>query len=213
MRRLIKMMFKLKHPSTAGPSAAPAVWGALDPETAIRVALERSDNQAALDLLVRTYGSMVRRYCTRMVRDEVLADDLCQTVFLQAYEGLPRLNRKASIRSWLFSIAHHRCLDATKVNRRWQKRFELPGELPDGTERAASVDELMVQQSFIEALRTCRDELPSEERNAVLLRYVEGLTYAEMSRICQEPITTLRERVARGVMRLAKLLTAKGYRP
>jgi RNA polymerase sigma-70 factor (ECF subfamily) len=207
------MMFKIKQPSTAGPGAAPAVWGALDPEAAIRAALERNDHQGALDLLVRAYSSMVRRYCSRMIRDEALADDLCQTVFLQAYEGLGRLHSGTRIRSWLFSIAHHRCLDASKVNRRWQKRFELLGDMPDGTERAASVDELMVQQSFIEALRTCRDELPSEERTAVLLRYVEGLTYAEMSRICKEPIATLRERVARGVMKLAKLLTARGYRP
>ena len=209
----MEVMFKIKQPSTAGPSTATAVWGALDPDAAVRAALERNDHQGALDLLVRTYGSMVRKYCSRMVRDQALADDLCQTVFLQAYEGLGKVHSKTSIRSWLFSIAHHRCLDATKVNRRWQKRFELLGDMPDGTERAASVDELMAQQSFIEALRTCRDELPSEERNAVLLRYVEGLTYAEMSRICKEPIATLRERVARGVMRLARLLTARGYKP
>jgi RNA polymerase sigma-70 factor (ECF subfamily) len=207
------MVFKIKQPSTAGPGAAPGLWGALDPDAAIRDALDQNDHQGALDVLVRAYGPTIRRYCTRVMRDQAVADDICQTVFMQAYEGLGRLAKKTSIRSWLFSIAHHRCLDASKVNRRWQKRFELLGELPDGSERAASVDELMAQQSFIEALRTCRDELPSEERSAVLLRYVEGMTYAEMSRICNEPIATLRERVAKGVMRLAKLLVEKGYTP
>lgn len=207
------MVFKIKQPSTAGPSAALGVWGSIDPDAAIRDALERNDHQGALDLLVRTYGTTVRRYCSRITRDPALADDLCQTVFMQAYEGLGRLTKKTSIRSWLFSIAHHRCLDAAKVNRRFQRRFELAGEMPDGASRADSADELMVQQSFIEALRTCRDELPEAERSAVLLRYVEGLTYSEMSRISKEPIATLRERVARGVMRLAKLLTEKGYTP
>lgn len=207
------MVFKIKQPSAAGPPGAPGIWGSLDPDAAIRAALDRNDHKGALDLLVRTYGPMVRRYCSRVTRDEEVAEDLCQTVFMQAYEGLGRLNKKTSIRSWLFSIAHHRCLDATKVSRRFQRRFELFGDMPDGESRAASVDELMIQRSFIEALRTCRDELPAEERSAVLLRYVEGMTYSEMSRVCQEPAGTLRERVARGVMRLAKLLSEKGYTP
>ena len=89
-----------------------------DPEAEILAALARGDRRGALALLVRDLGAPVYRYCRQMVEDDAIADDVQQTVFAQVYEHLGTFERRASIRSWVFTIAHHRGLDALKASRR-----------------------------------------------------------------------------------------------
>ena len=108
-----------------GPRAAPSPGPG--PEQDALAALDRGSSAEALTVLMRVYGSRpVYRYCRQMVADDDLAQEVHQMTFIQAYEGLARFGRRSSLRTWLFGIARHRCLDLLKSNRRRRSRSREP---------------------------------------------------------------------------------------
>jgi RNA polymerase sigma-70 factor (ECF subfamily) len=169
--------------------------------------LDRGDARAALTSLMTAYGTPVYRFCRQMLRDEALTDDVHQQVFVQAYRDLPRFERRSALRTWLFGIARHRCLDAIKVQGRRDRRFPLDDE--PGATRAApepsAIDQLSLAQ-LAEALERCLDELAPATKSAVLLRYREGLRFDEMSVAAAEKAGTLQARVARALPVLRRCL-------
>jgi RNA polymerase sigma factor (sigma-70 family) len=182
-------------------------------EGEILSALERGDHTAALRLLMRDYGTAVYRYCRQMVEDADLADEAHQMTFVQAYEGLPHFAGRSSLRTWLFGIARHRCLDLLKIHRRRRKRFQLMDELPDQPAPVETVEEHLTGRSRISALGQCLRELAPHIRTAVLLRFQQGVTYEEMAVLEGERPATLQARVARALPVLRRCLERKGAAP
>ena len=186
------------------PALPPRSEGDLERE--VLRALDRADRDKALSLLMQGYGRPVYRYCRRMLADAELTDDVHQLVFVQAYEGLRSFGRRSSLRTWLFGIAHNRCLDALKIGRRRQRRFSLTDELPETPEPAATVEEKLTERSRAWGLSRCLQALAPRIREAVLLRYQQEITYEEMARLTGERPATLQARVARALPVLRRCL-------
>jgi RNA polymerase sigma-70 factor (ECF subfamily) len=184
----------------------------LDPDGQALAALARGDRQGALAILMKAYGGAIYRYCHRLLRSRTLADDVHQLVFVQAFEGLGEFSGTSTFRPWLYAIANHRCLDALKVRRRWFTRFVLRDDPPEAPDPCPSSEDQMVARTLSEALEACLGKLQPHVRIAVVLRYQEGFTYEQMSRICNERPATLQARVARAMPLLRQCLEMKGIR-
>lgn len=167
-------------------------------EAAIHTALAAHDYRTAVTKLMKLYGQPVYRYCRQMLGDAARADDVHQQVFIEAYRDLPGFQGRSSLRTWVFGIARHRCLDALKGDRRWNERYKQdePGDPPD-TAPAAGVR--IDDERLAAALAECIDTLAPATRMVVLLRYQEGFTFEQMADICRERAGTLQQRVARAM--------------
>jgi len=176
----------------------------------VLAALRKGDRDAALRLLMQAYGTPVWRYCRQMLGDADLAQEAQQMTFVQAYEGMSRFAGRSSLRTWLFGIAHHRCLDLLKTSRRRKKRFAPLDGLPDQPAPAASAEDLLAGRSRTRALERCLSELAPHVRTAVLLRFQQGVTYEEMARLEGERPATLQARVARALPVLRRCLERGG---
>lgn len=173
-------------------------------------ALDRGDRKGALTVLMEAYGTSVYRYCRQMVVDADLAEDVHQMTFVQAYESLGRFARRSSLRTWLYGIARHRCLDALKTTRRRRARFELVEELPEEPDSREHPEERLTARSLSTALEECLRQLAPRIRTAVLHRYQDGFSYPEMARICRERAATLQARVARALPGLRRCIEQQG---
>ena len=178
----------------------------LDPEAEALAATAQRDWRRALTVLMEAYGNDLYRHCRQVVGDDALAEDVHQIVFVQAYRDLPRFHGRSSLRTWLYGIARHRCLDALKMSRRRRRRFLAQRELPDVIDPAAGADAGVRAAELERALM----ELPPKVRIAVLLRYQDGLSYEEMAEVCGERAPTLQARVARALPRLRLCLEPRG---
>ena len=184
--------------------------GVPDPEHEVLAALDRADRDQALSVLMRLYGVPLYRFCREMVADPDLAEDVHQMTFVQAYEGLPRFGRRSSLKSWLFSIARHRCLDALKMDRRRKRRFEAMDELPERPVAQPSALEELSQGTRTRALEVCLGKLAPRIRETLLLRFQQGLSYPEIARLVKERPPTLQVRVARALPVLRRCLESQG---
>jgi RNA polymerase sigma-70 factor (ECF subfamily) len=193
--------------AAAAPAAAEARAAS---EAPVLAALDAGDVRGALTLLVRELGTPVYRYCRQMVGDDALADDVHQAVFVKVFEHLGRFERRASLRSWVFSIAHNRCLDVLKSGRRRADRFAPSDELHDPEDAGPSAIDRLSAEARRAAVARCLERLAPHARTAVLLRYQEELSYEEMAEACGERAGTLQARVARTLPVLRRCIEEQG---
>jgi len=158
------------------------------------------------------YGTAIFRYCRSLLSDPDLAEEAHQMTFVQAFQSLSTYRRTSSLRSWLFGIARHRCLDGAKTHRRRERRFQLVGDPPESALSSPHPEDRFVERDRSEALLDCLHRLPARIRDAILLRYQQGLSYVEMEKVAEDRAATLQARVARALPKLKNCLESRGVR-
>ncbi len=207
---LAKRSCWIVQPCVAYPLHVPSSVAKLPvgPEEKAGLAMRRGSPTQALTELMEGYGDAIYRHCHQVMGDADSAADVQQTVFVQAYRDLERFDGRSSYRTWLYSIARHRCLDALKMRRRRRKRFILSGARP--SMQVADPQNRADQDLDAEAARKHIDQalqmLKPEVRIAVLLRYREEMSFEEMALVCGERSATLQARVSRALPKLRKML-------
>jgi RNA polymerase sigma-70 factor (ECF subfamily) len=178
-------------------------------EDEIDAALASGDRQRAFTLLMQHYGDQVFRYAMAMTGgDTQLAEEVRQQVFVEAYRDLPGFAARSPLRGWLFGIVRHRCLDASKAQRRWGLRYKnepSPESEIDDSEPGDALDVLRLAR----LLEGCVATLAPAAREAILLRYQQELSYDEAAAITGERPGTLQQRVARALPVLRRCVEAQ----
>jgi RNA polymerase sigma-70 factor (ECF subfamily) len=157
--------------------------GPLDREL-VREAQEGS--HAAFEALVRKYSERAFRVAYRVVRDEELAADVLQEALIKAYRGLRNFENRSAFYTWLYRIVVNLALDRRRRERpgttvEWADEVALNVEArvaqpPSTTPELASV-RAEVRELVAHGVR----ELPDGQREVLLLREVEGLSYQEIA--------------------------------
>jgi RNA polymerase sigma-70 factor (ECF subfamily) len=181
-------------------------------------AMARAEYKTALGLLMDLYGESLHRFCAEKLGDVNQADDILQTVFIQAYDGLPSFARRSSLKTWLYSIARHRCLDEARRRRRWQQILRWPGRLPESAADVFDPEEAggpwepseTESRSLSEHLENCLNRLSTKLRESLILRYRHSLPYEEIADVTGARAGTVRVRVLRGLPLLRRCLERKG---
>jgi RNA polymerase sigma-70 factor, ECF subfamily len=154
----------------------------------------------AYTVLMARYRDKFGRYAFHMLGNREDAQEALQDSFVRAYRGLATCRQPDRFGAWLFTIVVNRC---RTVRRRLQRdrRFdaELPDDVPSGGARPDSFE-------WRDEIGQALDRLRPHYREAFLLRYVEGLEYAEMSEMTGAKEPALRMRVKRASDQLRELL-------
>jgi RNA polymerase sigma factor (sigma-70 family) len=193
-------------------SRGDAVVVPADAEIQIVAAIDAADPRRALDLMMAAYGESVYGYCSRTLKDDALADDVHQLVFVQAYQGLASFGKRSSVKTWLFGIACHRCLDALKSARRASRRF-VHEDADISSSEEPSFETKADGAVISRVLDECLAKLAPQIRMVLLLRFNQDFTFEEMSGMLGEKAGTLQARVARAMPILRGCLLAKGITP
>ena len=143
----------------------------------------------------------LRRFARALTRDPVEADDLVQDVVVRALGGLHLLRNRASLRSWLFRITYRIHLD---TRARMGRGPVYVDPLEPGLEPVVpgSQHHRLDLRDMTEAFH----QLPAEQKAAIVLVAVEGMSYAEAARVLDIPQGTLISRLHRGRARLRILI-------
>lgn len=161
---------------------------------------------------MKRHGNEIYRFCRLSLRDSSLADDVHQQVFIGAYRDLHRFRGESSLRSWLFGIAHHRVLDAVKVEKRKRRREPTgleQGGFPEVADPAPGADSRIDDGRLRQALAECLKGLSAPVREAVVLRHMHDFTFEQMAAMCGEKAGTLERRVARAMPALRKCIESR----
>jgi RNA polymerase sigma-70 factor (ECF subfamily) len=157
----------------------------------------RAGDQRAFERLVERHGPWLLRRIGRTVRDEQLAQDILQQVWLQLYRSLSTLRVQGTLPAWLARVAHNRCVDELR-RKRWPTFSELTaGEeeetvspMPLLLDPAPLAEELLEWQELRQSLLAAIGALPARMRAVVLLRTQAQLSYGEIEQVLGIPVST-----------------------
>jgi RNA polymerase sigma factor (sigma-70 family) len=167
----------------------------------------------AMELLYQRYNRLLYSLAYRMVTDHQVAEDLLQESFLAVWRRATTYSAQSGeVRSWLFSIVHHRTIDYLRALQRSAVLNKVPLDDVLSDESVVSPDTwdeawLSVQRSNVrEALMS----LPKEQRLVIELAYFQGWTHSEIAEGCRLPLGTVKARMRLGLLHLKRTLERKG---
>jgi RNA polymerase sigma-70 factor (ECF subfamily) len=166
------------------------------------VAQARAGEPAAWDTLFRRYQLPLYAFVFELVRDEQAGLDIVQETFIAAVRHLGGLREDGKFGSWLFGIAHQKCIQ------RWRQRREvLRDEIHEPSEEFDDApDELLIRREQEDEFMNRLNQLPPPHRAVLLLHFVEDFSVEEISRITETPLGTVKSRLHYARKSLRKLL-------
>ena len=141
-------------------------------------------NDRAFERLYSSYAPNVFRYALTVLGQKADAEDVTQTTFMNAYRAFQRGERPEKPEQWLITIAHNTCLQRFRHDQRRPREVALHGELAVA---AAEDDSAPTAQE----LRRAIEQLPPAQRSALVMRELEGRSYADMAATLQISVSAL----------------------
>lgn len=172
----------------------------IDHELVVRV---QQGDKKAFDLLVLKYQLRLSKLVSRFLKNQSDVPDVVQEAFIKAYRALPNFRGESAFYTWLYRIAINTAKNHLVAQSRkspansidvqdaedygaseWLKEFASP-------EREALASELEA------TIHQAMGDLPSDLREAITLREIEGLSYEDIAAVMDCPIGTVRSRIFR----------------
>lgn len=161
-------------------------------------------------VLVGRYQEVLYRHALGMVGYADAAADLVQDSFIKGFTSLDRCQDPARFGAWVFRILRNRCLDYLKDRRRQTVPLEESAAyLPSRDDPDAD----LVQSETRQAVSTALAALPEPQREAFLLKHVDGRSYEEMAEMLGASVSALKMRVMRAREALQAMLSPSEEHP
>jgi len=176
------------------------------PQEATLIAQAIAGNADAFGELYLLHLDAIYRYVYYRVGDGAEAEDLTEQVFLKAWEALPGYQQRGyPFSSWLYRIAHNTVADYHR-----RQKPEVPMPSPEKVEKRDQHRpplEQVIATEEAATLATAIAQLSEEQQQVIILRFIEGLSHAEVARILAKSEGACRVIQHRALAALNRLLT------
>ena len=156
-----------------------------------------SHKKPRFDVLVDAHAKEIYAYLWRMLQDEQDAEDCLQDAFLKGYLAYDRLDGSANFRAWLYRIAGNTA--RTRLRSRLRTGLLLSEDIADSGLPTEQQAQYRLQQ---ETVRNAIDALPYKQRESLILRKYQELTYEEIGAILDTTVEGARANVYQGLKKL-----------
>lgn len=176
------------------------------------IRLARSGDRDAFSALMERYEKRVYHQALRLLNHPEDAADVTQEVFFKAWRGLPRFQGESAFSTWLYRLTDNAAIDL--LRREKKRRGDLSLDDPDSL--ALPAGPVLTPQQALEAgeLQKAVERglacLSEEHRRVLVLRELNGLSYEQIGGLLDLPAGTVKSRIARARLALAKILRDGG---
>ncbi len=203
----------LTERGVASPRAVPASTAPVqnpgstrDDDTQLLQRIAQGDRAAFSELYDR-YSGVLYSTILRVLRDPDEASDVLQDVFVQIWDRAssfdPSLGKPFN---WALTLTRHRAIDRLRaLKRRYSFLEEVTQELEGSVRWGGGPDDVFAQDQ-VTLVRAAVATLPLEQRQAIEMAFLGGLTQNEIAATLQQPLGTVKARIRRGMLRLRESL-------
>jgi RNA polymerase sigma factor (sigma-70 family) len=170
------------------------------------IALFRSGSEEAFRVIHDRYRQRMFAYTRQMLTGSAVdAEDAVQEIFVRAYSGLRASDRELALRAWLYRIAHNRCID--ELRRPQSVATEaIPATVPNaGGDPVVRLE----QRDALQRLIADVQRLPDQQRSALLMRELAGMTYADVAGALGVSVPAVKSLLVRARVGLAQASEAR----
>jgi RNA polymerase sigma-70 factor (ECF subfamily) len=182
-------------------------WSAMD-DAQLAASVAGASQEALAEVYDRHSGA-VHGLARRILRDETLAEEITQEVFLRLWNHPDKFDpQRGSLRSFLLAHTHGRSVDLIRSESARRTREDKDARLTTGA--GQNVEDEVWDMALAAQVREAMSDLGEGERRAIELAYFGGHTYREVADLLGEPEGTVKSRIRSGMKRLRVTLTAAG---
>jgi len=180
----------------------------IGPQDSELIAQYRNGNEAAFDLLVDRYQSKVFTTIYLIVKDQYVAEDLLQDVFVKVVQTihLDRYSEEGKFQPWLMRIAHNLAIDYFRKSKRYPTIL-----MEDGSNlfnslmfAEASVEDHRVKEETLEMVKKLIEELPEAQKEVLIMRHYLDMSFQEIADQTGVSINTALGRMRYALIHLRK---------
>ena len=173
------------------------------------IARARRGDADAFEQLVVAYREQVFRLALRMCGSEADADEVAQEAFLSAWKALPNFRGESQFSTWLYQLTTHAAID---LMRREKRQIAAADDITEvsAADPAPSPQQQAEQSEQREIVRDAILQLAPEQREVVVLRFMEELSYEEIGAVLKLPSGTVKSRLNRAKAQLKEILSKSG---
>lgn len=176
-------------------------------DEALMVLYANGDPDAAR-LLTQRLLPRILGYATRMLTDRAEAEDISQEAMLRLWKIAPDWRQdEAKVATWVYRVVTNLCTDRLRARRR--RRADALDDVAEPESGAASVVATLMQADRIAALDAALATLPERQREAVVLRHIEGFSNPEIAEVLQIGVEAVESLTARGKRALTAALSGQ----
>ena len=166
-------------------------------------AVARAD-RSSFETLYGRYSRRVHQYARTFVRDHALAEEVVIDTMLAVWQGADRFDGNSRASTWILGIARHKALDA--VRRRRSVGDSDLESAPEPVSETPGPEEHALQTASGQQLRAALGQLTPSHREVLWLAFFEDLGYADIARLLEVPLNTVKTRVFHAKQKLRSLL-------
>lgn len=163
----------------------------------------------AFEALATRYRPVARRTAYGLIGDADAADDVAQQAMMRLHAALPGFRQASTLSTWLHRVTLNLAYDHLRRVRRRREDVPLGGapEVPES--ESADPHARIDAERARDALDVALERLPDDQREALVLRYMSELSYAEIAAVTGAPAGTVASRIFRALERLGSELEPK----
>jgi RNA polymerase sigma-70 factor (ECF subfamily) len=177
---------------------------ALETDESIALRVQQGNNEIFGELIER-YQAKLLRYARKFLLDADDAKDIVQDIFIKSYQNVQSFDATRRFSPWIYRIAHNEFVNALKKRQSRRTVFTIDFDTlfphlvaPD------TADSTSIERDTKVTLDQYLDKINAKYREPLVLYYLEGMDYKEISEILQIPVSTVGVRLARGRTSLQK---------
>lgn len=168
----------------------------------------RGGSEAAFEVLMEKYQSRVFTTIYLIVKDQAIAEDLLQDVFIKVVQTLnsDKYNEEGKFQPWLMRIAHNLAIDYFRKSKRYPTVIMEDGENLFNTLRFAeeTVEDLQIKEDTFDLVRKLIDELPETQKQVLIMRHYMDLSFQEIAEQTGVSINTALGRMRYALINMRK---------
>lgn len=158
----------------------------------------KKGDKRAFDLIVIKYQYRIIKLVGRYVSNYAEVLDITQDIFVKIYRGIDNFQGKSSFFTWIYRISLNTIKNYYSSSKKVPKGKDIESVINNiNVQDCATPEHNLLGKEIEDKIFATIDELPDNLRTVILLREIEGLTYAEIAQIMQCPVGTVRSRIFR----------------
>jgi len=146
----------------------------------------------------------VYAFCTKMLLDRAVAQDVMQETFVRVYENRRRLMKAGSFKSWLFTIARNQCLNVLRRSKRYTEFDETTTDVHAFNGETPFARLMKAEQ--VELVNRFLNKLSPEYREVLVLREYQNFSYDEIAAVTRNTVSSVKSRLFKARRKLGQFL-------
>lgn len=163
----------------------------------------KTGDQEAWHMIIDHYSRTIYNMALNFTGNSDDASDITQDIFLKIYNNLDKFNEEKNFHSWLLKLSKNYCIDFWRKNKRNLAKLELDENISSGGQ---TPEDAVIRDYDIATLREKMTQLDPELRVLLIMRDVQDFSYAEIAEHLNIPLGTVKSRINRGRVKLARIL-------